>query len=161
MSFPPLFQPFHEVDVVEVFGVGWFETDHWTSGLSLRPAILRPTFSAGVSEVSRFSCMKVLGVSRVFDYAGQKNLEGARPRWRLLWILLPGLPTIHTGMGCLESKPDGLNAMKRQVWVVHRGSSGCIHDDRVSCRRGNVSPRCGQRLASGIPISPRCAGSNK
>jgi hypothetical protein len=27
-------------------------------------------FPAGVSEVSRFSCMKFLGVSGVFDYAG-------------------------------------------------------------------------------------------
>src|SRR5450432_4445159 len=57
---------------------------------------------------------------------------------------------------CVECNLDYLNPMKRQVWVVHRGSSRCIHDDRVSCRQGNVSPRYGQRLASGIPISPRC-----
>jgi hypothetical protein len=34
------------------------------------PAVLRLTLAAGVSEVSRFSCMKFLGVSGVFDYAG-------------------------------------------------------------------------------------------
>src|SRR5216683_3110732 len=34
------------------------------------PVVLRLTFAAGVSEVSRFSCMKFLGVSGVFDYAG-------------------------------------------------------------------------------------------
>src|SRR5438874_8246305 len=34
------------------------------------PAVLRLTFAAGVCEVSRFSCMKFLGVSGVFDYAG-------------------------------------------------------------------------------------------
>src|SRR5215469_8993627 len=34
------------------------------------PADLRPGLTAGVSEVSRFSCMKFLGVSGVFDYAG-------------------------------------------------------------------------------------------
>ena len=34
------------------------------------PAGLRLTSSAGISEVSRFSCMKFLGVSGVFDYAG-------------------------------------------------------------------------------------------
>jgi hypothetical protein len=34
------------------------------------PAGLRQTFSAGISEVSRFSCMKSLGVPGVFDYAG-------------------------------------------------------------------------------------------
>jgi hypothetical protein len=34
------------------------------------PAVLRLTRAAGVCEVSRFSCMKFLGVSGVFDYAG-------------------------------------------------------------------------------------------
>jgi hypothetical protein len=34
------------------------------------PAVLLPGFAAGVAEVSRFSCMKFLDVSGVFDYAG-------------------------------------------------------------------------------------------
>jgi len=34
------------------------------------PAVLLPGSTAGVSEVSRFSCMKFLGVPGVFDYAG-------------------------------------------------------------------------------------------
>jgi hypothetical protein len=34
------------------------------------PADLLPDWAAGVSEVSRFSCMKFLGVPGVFDYAG-------------------------------------------------------------------------------------------
>src|SRR5215468_1759872 len=34
------------------------------------PADLLPGWATGVSEVSRFSCMKYLGVSGVFDYAG-------------------------------------------------------------------------------------------
>src|SRR5450759_3387939 len=34
------------------------------------PADLLPDWAAGASEVSRFSCMKFLGVSGVFDYAG-------------------------------------------------------------------------------------------
>ena len=34
------------------------------------PADLLPGLTAGVSEVSRFSFMKFLGVSGVFDYAG-------------------------------------------------------------------------------------------
>jgi hypothetical protein len=34
------------------------------------PADLLPDGAAGVSEVSRFSCMKFLGVPGVFDYAG-------------------------------------------------------------------------------------------
>jgi hypothetical protein len=34
------------------------------------PAVLRLTRAAGVCEVSRFSCLKFLGVPGVFDYAG-------------------------------------------------------------------------------------------
>ena len=34
------------------------------------PAVLPPKSAAGITEVSRFSCMKFLGVSGVFDYAG-------------------------------------------------------------------------------------------
>ena len=48
-----------------------------SSGTSVRavrpqpsPTDLLSGWTAGVSEVSRFSCMKFLGVSGVFDYAG-------------------------------------------------------------------------------------------
>jgi hypothetical protein len=34
------------------------------------PAVLLLSSATGISEVSRFSCMKFLGVSGVFDYAG-------------------------------------------------------------------------------------------
>ncbi len=34
------------------------------------PTALLSGLAAGVSEVSRFSCMKFLGVPGVFDYAG-------------------------------------------------------------------------------------------
>src|SRR5713101_1577907 len=43
------------------------------------PAVLRRTFSAGIFEVSRFSCMKFLGVSGVFDYAGLSRNSRYRP----------------------------------------------------------------------------------
>jgi hypothetical protein len=40
------------------------------------PADLLPGLTAGASEVSRFSCMKFLGVPGVFDYAGSpRDLE--------------------------------------------------------------------------------------
>jgi len=42
------------------------------------PAVLRLTFAAGIPEVSRFSCMKFLGVPGVFDYAGLN--KGSRYR---------------------------------------------------------------------------------
>jgi len=43
------------------------------------PAVLRQTFAAGISEVSRFSCMKLLGVPGVFDYAGLNRDSRYRP----------------------------------------------------------------------------------
>ncbi len=43
------------------------------------PAELRPGLTADISEVSRFSCMKFLGVSGVFDYAGLIRNSRYRP----------------------------------------------------------------------------------
>jgi hypothetical protein len=43
------------------------------------PAVLRLTFAAGISEVSRFSCLKFLDVSGVFDYAGLSRGSRYRP----------------------------------------------------------------------------------
>jgi hypothetical protein len=43
------------------------------------PADLLPDWAAGVSEVSRFSWMKFLGVSGVFDYAGLNKDSRYRP----------------------------------------------------------------------------------
>ena len=53
------------------------------------PADLLPDSTAGVSEVSRFSCMKFLGVSGVFDYAGLNKNSRCRSCPR-------GLPRIYT-----------------------------------------------------------------
>src|SRR5215469_3822697 len=47
--------------------------------LSPSPADLLPGLAAGVSEVSRFSCMKFIGVSGVFDYAGPSRDSRYRP----------------------------------------------------------------------------------
>src|SRR5438874_2846789 len=49
------------------------------------PADLRPGLAVGVSEVSRFSCMKFLGVSGVFDYAGLSRCS----RYRACLCCLP------------------------------------------------------------------------
>src|SRR5215467_11372729 len=49
------------------------------------PTALRSGWTAGVSEVSRFSCMKFLGVPGVFDYAGLTR----NSRWRSCSCCLP------------------------------------------------------------------------
>src|ERR1017187_9765408 len=43
------------------------------------PTVLPLSSEAGISEVSRFSCMKFLGVSGVFDYAGLNRNSRYRP----------------------------------------------------------------------------------
>src|SRR5271156_4966747 len=43
------------------------------------PAVLVSGLTAGISEVSRFSCMKLPGVSGVFDYAGPDRDSRYRP----------------------------------------------------------------------------------
>ncbi len=43
------------------------------------PADLPSGLATGVSEVSRFSCMKFLGVPGVFDYAGLNTGSRYRP----------------------------------------------------------------------------------
>jgi len=54
-----------------------------SSGMCMRgvrpepsPAVLLPGLTTGISEASRFSCMKFLDVSGVYDYAGLN--EGSR-----------------------------------------------------------------------------------
>ena len=47
------------------------------------PAVLRLTRAAGACEVSRFSCMKFLGVSGVFDYAGPSRNSRLSPLFML------------------------------------------------------------------------------
>lgn len=47
--------------------------------LSPFPAGLPRYAAAGTSEVSRFSCMKFLGVSGVYDYAGLPKDSRYRP----------------------------------------------------------------------------------
>ena len=43
------------------------------------PTVLPLSSEAGISEVYRFSCMKFLGVSGVFDYAGLGGDSRYRP----------------------------------------------------------------------------------
>ena len=55
------------------------------------PAVLLSGWTAGVAEVSRFSCMKFIGVSGVCDYAGLKQ--------ELALTLLLMLPTANVKDG--------------------------------------------------------------
>jgi len=58
------------------------------------PAVLSLCFATGISEVSRFSCMKYLGVSGVFDYAGLKQELALAPL-----IMLPAAITRASASG--------------------------------------------------------------
>ena len=65
------------------------QTYMWAVWPKPSPAVLRLTFAAGVCEVSRFSCMKFLGVSGVFDYAGPNKSS----RYRACSCCLPRITT--------------------------------------------------------------------
>jgi len=72
-SLPTLRQPGSVVVrmVHRYYAAVWLLADvHGPCGLSLHPPTCGLVSTAGVSEVSRFSCMKFLGVPGVFDYAG-------------------------------------------------------------------------------------------
>ena len=74
------------------------------------PAVLRLTFAAGISEVSRFSGMKFLGVPGAFDYAGPKRAGAiaiVRVAFRLSRIFSDGQLISWAGrrelVGCLAN----------------------------------------------------------
>src|SRR5713226_7178499 len=65
------------------------------------PADLLPGLTAGVSEVSRFSCLKFLGVPGVFDYAGPSGDS----RYRLRSCCLPRITkTSASGLHLFEAR---------------------------------------------------------
>ena len=66
------------------------------------PADLQSVGTAGVFEVSRFSCMKFLGVPGVFDYAGLNR--------KLALPLLLMLPTAHF-------KDGGVRIVSFRSWI--------------------------------------------
>jgi hypothetical protein len=65
------------------------------------PAVLQQTFAAGIFEVSRFSCMKFLGVSGAFDYAGLSR----NSRYRSCSYCLPRITrTSASGLHLFEAQ---------------------------------------------------------
>ena len=70
-------------------------------GLSLLPPSCNSNLAAGVCEVSRFSCMKFLGVSGVFDYAGLNRSS----RYRACSCCLPRITkTSASGLHLFEAR---------------------------------------------------------
>ena len=93
------------------------------------PAVLRLTGTAGIPEVSRFSCLKFLGVSGVFDYAGLSRGSRYRPYScclpRMLKTSAPGLyvfgaqlPTPPIPLSTLHCVPRGNSARLGAEWIA-------------------------------------------
>ena len=85
------------------------------------PADLLSVWAAGVSEVSRFSCLKFLGVSGVFDYAGltmdsrYRPCSCCLPRMLTasasgLYVFAAQLPTPPMPLSTLHCVPHGSSA---------------------------------------------------
>jgi hypothetical protein len=93
------------------------------------PAGLPPGLTAGVREVSRFSCMKFLGVSGVFDYAGLNKDS----RYRPCSCCLPRISTasasgLYVFAAQLPTPPIPLSTLH---WVPH-GSSARLGAERIA-----------------------------
>src|SRR5438093_7072568 len=96
--------------------------------LSPSPADLLPGLTAGVSEVSRFSCMKSIGVSGVFDYAGPNRDSRYRPcsccQPRILKTLASGM--IFSELDTHPTYP--LSTLR----CVRRGSNARLEAERIA-----------------------------
>ncbi len=99
------------------------------------PAVLPLTFAAGIFEVSRFSCMKFLGVPGVFDYAGLRRDSRYRPCSCCLPRIGARSPLFGVG---LKNTPGGFFVIWVVPWDCHR--SACSH--------------------SGPPVAPRAILEN-
>jgi hypothetical protein len=96
-------------------------------GLSLRPPTCCPDWTAGVSEVSRFSCLKFLGVSGVFDYAGLSRDSRYRPYSCCLpRILKTSAPGLYVFGAQLPTPPIPLSTLR------------CVPHDTQCKTRGRV-----------------------
>ena len=92
------------------------------------PAVLLPSSPAGISEVSRFSCMKFLGVSGVFDYAGLSEdsrcrhrsycLPPLRERWRPDCIFSELNTHPAYSLSTLPCVPRGSSARLEAEWFA-------------------------------------------
>src|SRR5215470_3189024 len=96
--------------------------------LSPLPADLLPGLTAGVSEVSRFSCMKFIGVSGVFDYAGPSRDS----RYRLCSCCPPRISK-RLASGRIFSQLDThpTYPLSTLRWVPH-GSNARLEAERIA-----------------------------
>jgi len=88
-------------------------------------AVLPPTVAVGISEVSRFSCMKFLGVSGVFDYAGLNR----NSRYRSCSCCLPRITRtsasgLHLFGALLPTPPIPLFTLRRVPRGTQRKTRG-------------------------------------
>src|SRR5262249_56159822 len=108
---------------------GWWGTSGGAVGAKASPGGLLSGWTAGVSEVSRFSCMKFLGVSGVFDYAGLNQ--------ELALALLPMLPSAHyknvgTRIASFRSSIAHPAYPLSTLRCVPRGSNARLEAERIA-----------------------------
>src|SRR5208283_3601951 len=150
------------------------------------PAVLLPGLTAGISEVSRFSCMKFLGVSGVSDYAGPSKGSRYRPNPYCLphiatasasWLHLFGAPypahlspvyASHYTSRCntQNSGPSGSLLLPRRTLSfptscrfipAHRNGDFSSTDNNVTTH-GVGNSESMDPLAFSVPDSTRFAG---
>src|SRR5215471_7929880 len=94
------------------------------------PADLLPDWDAGVSEVSRFSCMKFLGVPGVFDYAGLNRDS----RYRSCSCCLPRIYTASaSGLYLFAAQCPTPPALLCDLSLVSRGYGSQLVSEFFGC----------------------------
>src|ERR1019366_351870 len=89
------------------------------------PTVLPLSSEAGISEVSRFSCMKFLGVSGVFDYAGlHRNSRYRCGSWCLPRITRTSAFGLHLFGALLPTPPIPLFTLRRVPRGTQRKTRG-------------------------------------
>src|SRR5260370_31411051 len=90
------------------------------------PAVLLAGSAAGVSEVSRFSCMKLPDVSGVYDYAGPTRDSRYRPR-RFAFHQVKGVGVLIASFRIsIPSPPAPLFTLRRTPHDVQRKTRGRV-----------------------------------
>ena len=93
------------------------------------PADLLPSSATGVSEVSRFSCMKFLGVSGVFDYAGLSRNSRDSP---LLMLPSAHINRVGVRVVCFVGSRTGAMLRRYSLAVAPRFLWECLISRTVS-----------------------------
>jgi hypothetical protein len=133
------------------------------------PAVLMPGLTAGISEVSRFSCMKLPGVSGVYDYAGLNRDLRFRPvhvafrRVNSVSVLIASfrssIPSPPVPLLTLRSTPRDAPRKARGRVVRYSFLVGLFHSLLHAGLSRRSDSACWRQLRFSLRIARQCEGA--